>query len=114
MLLLGIAVLILVNITIIFWQSAFGILVAMLLAGLHMGMTQGLIATLVAENTLAHLRGTAFALYYLTSGFAVLIGNYVAGFLSDHHASTIGAFKGGLVFSSLSALYLFYLIKKKK
>jgi MFS family permease len=113
MLLFGIAVLILVNITIIFWQSAFGILLAMLLAGLHMGMTQGLIATLVAENTLAHLRGTAFALYYLTSGFAVLIGNYVAGFLSDHHGSTIGAFKGGLVFSSLAALYLLYLIKKK-
>lgn len=114
MFLAGIVVLIIVNITIIFCQSAAGILFAMLLAGLHMGMTQGLIATLVAENTLAHLRGTAFALYYLTSGFAVLIGNYVAGFLSDHHGSTIGAFKGGLVFSSLAALYLLYVIKKNR
>jgi len=114
MLFAGISVLILVNLTIIFWQSAAGILIAMLLAGLHMGMTQGLIATLVAENTLPHLRGTAFALYYLTSGFAVLIGNYVAGFLSDHHGSTIGAFKGGLVFSSVAALYLFFVIRKNR
>ena len=110
----GIIVLTLVNILILSWHSAWGIAFAMLLAGLHMGMTQGLIATLVAENTLPTLRGTAFALYYLTSGLAVLIGNYIAGFLADYYGSTAGAFKGGLIFSSLSALYLFWIIKSQK
>ena len=114
LLLSGIIVLTIVNILILNWPSAWGLAFAMLLAGLHMGMTQGLIATLVAENTLPNLRGTAFALYYLTSGVAVLIGNYVAGFLADYYSSTAGAFKGGLVFSSLSALYLFWVIKSKK
>ena len=114
LLLFGIIVLTLVNILILNWHNAWGIAFAMLLAGLHMGMTQGLIATLVAENTLPNLRGTAFALYYLTSGVAVLIGNYVAGFLADYYHSTAGAFRGGLVFSGLSALYLFRVIKSQK
>ncbi len=110
-LLAGIITLILANLIIISWYSQWAIFLAMLIAGLHMGMTQGLIATLVAENTLPHLRGTAFAFYYLTSGLAVLIGNFVAGFLSDYCDDTIGAFAGGLVFSSLAALYLLKLIK---
>ena len=114
LLLFGILVLAVVNVFILNSYNPWGIAFAMLLAGLHMGMTQGLIATLVAENTLPNLRGTAFALYYLTSGVAVLIGNYIAGLLVDHCGSTAGAFKSGFVFSSLSAGYLLWIIKKDK
>lgn len=105
-LLWGILVLTLTNILIITLPFKSGILIGMLFAGLHMGMTQGLIAALVAENTLPHLRGTAFALYYLTSGTAVLIGNWVAGYLSDLSGGVIGAFWGGLVFTLCAALAL--------
>lgn len=100
----GIAVLVITNIGIIAWPSRWGILLGMLMAGLHMGMTQGLIASMIAESTLKHLRGTAFALYYLTSGTAVLIGNTVAGHMADAYG-TQGAFYGGLLFASLSILY---------
>lgn len=114
LLLFGIVVLAGVNVLILTWHSAWGMAFAMLFAGLHMGMTQGLIATLVAENTLKDLRGTAFALYYLTSGIAVLIGNYIAGFLADYHGNTVASFGGGLLFSTLSALYLFWVIRNQK
>ncbi len=106
MLLVGILVLTLTNLVIISIHQPAGIFVGMLMAGLHMGMTQGLIAALIAETTLPHLRGTAFALYYLTSGTAVLIGNSVAGYLSDYMGGAVGAFWGGAVFTILAAAYL--------
>ena len=105
-LLAGILVLTLTNLVIICINAPAGIFVGMLLAGLHMGMTQGLISALIAETTLPHFRGTAFALYYLTSGTAVLIGNLIAGYLSDIMGGAIGAFWGGAVFTGLAAVYL--------
>jgi MFS family permease len=108
----GILVLTLANFWIIAVPNHWGVLIGMLMAGLHMGMTQGLIAALVAENTLPHLRGTAFALYYLTSGTAVLIGNTIAGYLSDTVSgfgalgSTVGAFWGGALFTLMAAVAL--------
>ena len=84
-----------------------------MLAGLHMGMTQGLIGTLIAESTLPHLRGTAFALYYFIAGIAVLTGNYSAGHASDLLNNVTGAFYCGLFFTSLSAAYLAGLLYRK-
>ena len=49
--------------------------------GLHMGITQGLLAALVADSTPAHLRGTAFGLFNFASGIAVLLASLIAGFL---------------------------------
>jgi len=112
LLLSGILVLTVTNLVIISIDAPSGIFAGMLLAGLHMGMTQGLIAALIAETTLPHLRGTAFALYYLTSGTAVLIGNSVAGYLSDVMGGAVGAFWGGALFTALSALYLMSVMKK--
>ena len=106
LLLAGILILTLTNLVIINIHTPVGIFLGMLLAGLHMGMTQGLIAALIAETTLPHLRGTAFALYYFTSGVAVLIGNSVAGYLSDLMGGAVGAFWGGALFTMIAAAYL--------
>ncbi|WVN42592.1 MFS transporter [beta proteobacterium MWH-UniP1] len=51
--------------------------------GIHMGMTQGLLATMVAASAPEDLRGTAFGLFYLVSGIAMLIASSVAGLLWD-------------------------------
>lgn len=102
-LLLGILILVLTNILIIAWDSKEGILVGIVMAGLHMGTTQGVIASMIAEVTPQNLRGTAFALYYLLSGLSILAGNTIAGLLSDYVGSQ-GAFLGGLVFSLISAM----------
>jgi len=52
--------------------------------GLHMALTQGLLAALVADLAPASLRGTAFGVYHLVSGLAILAGSLAAGFLWDY------------------------------
>lgn len=52
--------------------------------GLHMGMTQGLLATMVADVAPADLRGTAFGLFNLSTGLALLAASTLAGFLWEH------------------------------
>lgn len=49
--------------------------------GLHMGLTQGLLAALVADTAPAALRGTAFGLFNLVSGIALLLASLIAGVL---------------------------------
>ena len=51
--------------------------------GLHMAMTQGLLATLVAQAAPADLRGTAFGFFNLMSGLALLVASGLAGLLWD-------------------------------
>ena len=49
--------------------------------GLHMGLTQGLLAALVTDRCPADLRGTAFGLFNLISGLVLLAASLLAGFL---------------------------------
>lgn len=89
-------------------------MVGVVLIGVYMGMTQGILRAMIAEVTPASMRGTAFAIFYFVSGSAILFGNTLAGFLSDEfglHAS----FLGGFFFSSAAALSLyFWRVRKSK
>ncbi|MCY1512908.1 Major Facilitator Superfamily protein [compost metagenome] len=49
--------------------------------GLHMGFSQGILAALVAETTPADLKGSAFGLFNLASGAALLLASVLAGWL---------------------------------
>ena len=73
--------------------------------GLHMGMTQGVLATMVAAAAPASLRGTAFGIFNLACGIAMLIASVLAGSLWDVFgpASTFGA---GAAFSLLAFFLL--------
>jgi predicted MFS family arabinose efflux permease len=51
--------------------------------GLHMALTQGLLATMVADTSPAALRGTAFGVFNLASGLALLVASALAGWLWD-------------------------------
>jgi MFS family permease len=72
--------------------------------GLHMAMTQGLLATMVAETAPADLRGTAFGFFNLVSGLALLVASTLAGVLWDQLGAP-ATFAAGFVFS-LAALVL--------
>jgi MFS family permease len=73
--------------------------------GLHMAMTQGLLATLVAQAAPADLRGTAFGFFNLMSGLALLFASGMAGWLWD--ARGAGAtFAVGAVLAALALLLL--------
>jgi len=52
-----------------------------LLWGLHMGLTQGLLSAMVAGCAPAELRGTAFGFFNLVSGVALLPASGIAGLL---------------------------------
>lgn len=73
--------------------------------GLHMAMTQGLLATMVANTAPAGLRGTAFGLFNLVSGIALLIASGLAGLLWDQlgAAATFGA---GLALATMTLAIL--------
>ncbi len=109
----GIIVLVMTNAFMYFSHSPYGILMGYLLAGLHMGITHGLLSALIAENTPTHLRGTGFSVYYFSTGIAILLANPLAGHLS-HVFDASMPFLGGGVFSTLSAVTLFFIIKKEK
>ncbi len=73
--------------------------------GLHLGMTQGLLATMVADTAPAHLRGTAFGFFNLASGIAMLVASVLAGLLWDRLGAGM-TFYAGAIFSSLALLML--------
>jgi MFS family permease len=63
--------------------------------GLHMAMTQGLLATMVADTAPADLRGTAYGFFNLVSGLALLVASGVAGFLWDRWGAPVTFMAGG-------------------
>ncbi|MFK0095963.1 MFS transporter [Pseudomonas sp. NPDC090592] len=51
--------------------------------GLHLGFSQGIFAAMIADSAPANLRGTAFGLFNLLTGVALLVASVVAGLLWD-------------------------------
>lgn len=79
------------------------VLAGVSLWGLHMGMTQGLLAAMVAGAAPADLRGTAFGFFNLVSGLAMLIASALAGLLWDQFGAAQTFLAGG-AFSALALL----------
>lgn len=73
--------------------------------GIHMGMTQGLLAAMVADTAPADLRGTAYGVFNLVSGVAMLVASGLAGWLWDTHGAAM-TFQAGAVFATLALLGL--------
>ncbi len=59
------------------------VLAGVSLWGLHLALTQGLLAALVADRAPANLRGTAFGVFNLATGLALLVASLIAGWLWD-------------------------------
>ncbi len=73
--------------------------------GVHMGMTQGLLATMVADAASADLRGTAFGFFNLMSGIAMLLASITAGLLWDQLGAAF-TFYAGAAFCLLTMIGL--------
>jgi MFS family permease len=78
-----------------------GLLLGVGLWGVHMGMTQGLLAAMVAATAPADLRGTAYGFFNLVSGFAMLGASVVAGLLWDRVGSA-ATFLAGAAFAGVT------------
>ena len=101
LLLAGLAVLVLADVVLAVSTHWVGLLLGVALWGVHMGMTQGLLAAMVAAQAPADLRGTAFGFFNLVSGVALLAASVLAGLLWQYlgPAWTFGA---GAAFSVLA------------
>jgi MFS family permease len=62
--------------------------------GMHMGITQGLLATMVADAAPADLRGTAYGFFNLMSGLAMLAASGIAGLLWDRLGASFTFYAG--------------------
>jgi MFS family permease len=73
--------------------------------GLHMGMTQGLLTTMVADTVPAELRGTAYGFFSLSCGITMLVASVLAGFLWDQFGAPF-TFYAGAAFCSIALFAL--------
>jgi MFS family permease len=78
---LGMLMLIAANITFASSNQPMVNLAGTVLWGLHYGVTQGLLATMIANTAPAHLRATAFGVFGLVGGVMALLASVIAGFL---------------------------------
>ncbi len=81
------------------------VLAGVALWGIHMGMTQGLLAAMVADTAEPDLRGTAFGFFNLVSGLSMLVASVVAGLLWDRLGASF-TFYAGAGFSVIALLGL--------
>ncbi len=82
-----------------------GVFCGVVLWGLHMGLTQGVFATLVTDTALARIRGTAFGLFNLAGGIATLLASFAAGWLWSRYGAP-ASFFAGAVCAAVSLLAL--------
>ena len=101
LLILGLVLLVSADLVLAFAAGVAGVIAGALLWGLHMGFTQGLLATLVADTAPRELRGTAFGMFNLVTGLALLLASVIAGALWDA-AGPRGTFFGGGAFTLLT------------
>jgi MFS family permease len=103
---IGLVLLLLADLVLAFTTGMFGLGVGVVLWGLHMGFTQGLLATLIAEATPPELRGTAFGMFNLVTGIALLVASIIAGTLWDRIGPQ-ATFMAGAAFALLTLIGLF-------
>jgi MFS family permease len=106
LLILGLVLLFLADLVLAFATDIVWLGIGVVLWGLHMGFTQGLLATLIAEIAPAELRGTAFGMFNLMTGIALLVASVVAGALWDINGPQ-GTFLAGAAFTVLTLVGLF-------
>ena len=102
----GLAVLIAADVLLAYSSHWHFVWAGVALWGLHMAMTQGLLAAMVTNAAPPDLRGTAFGFFNLMSGLAMLLASTLAGVLWDQLGAP-ATFAAGAVFS-LAALLLLW------
>jgi MFS family permease len=105
LLLSGVALLIVADLVLAFAAAMPGVALGTVIWGLHMGLTQGLLTTLVADTAPEDLRGTAFGIFNLASGIAMLLASVLAGALWDVYGPMM-TFVAGAAISSVALFWL--------
>ncbi|TSA47045.1 MAG: MFS transporter [Deltaproteobacteria bacterium] len=105
MLIAGLVVLIAADVVLAIAASPPIAFIGAALWGLHMGLTQGLLSKLIADTAPATLRGSAFGIFNLITGLALLLASVIAGALWTAFGASV-AFLAGAAFAGLAAFGL--------
>jgi MFS family permease len=103
----GLALLVLADLVLAYSTGVLGVAIGVVFWGLHMGFTQGLLSTLVADTAPAELRGTAFGVFNLVTGVALLFASVIAGALWDV-VGPRGTFLAGAGFATATVAGLLF------
>jgi len=104
----GLVVLIAADIVLALTTHWAGIILGVALWGIHMGMTQGLLTAMIAKTAPADLRGTAFGLFSMVSGVALLIASLGAGIIWEVWGAEYTFYAG----AAICLVTLAYLLKR--
>jgi len=105
LLLAGLVLLIAADLSMATASAPFMTLIGAALWGLHLALTQGLLAKLVADTSPAELRGSTFGVFNLISGVALLLASVIAGELWSAFGAS-ATFLAGAAFAAIAALGL--------
>ncbi len=103
----GVAMLILADIVLANFSGLAATFGGICLWGLHMALTQGLLAKLVADNAPERLRGSAFGLFNLATGISLLFASVAAGLIWDKFGPD-ASFMAGAFVALLCAFMLIF------
>jgi MFS family permease len=109
----GFAMLIVADVVLALVPSLPGLAMGVAAWGLHMGLTQGLLTTLVADTVPPELRGTAFGAFNFVSGLAMLAASIIAGALWDG-VGPAGTFLAGAAFTAVAMVGLLVVRANKR
>lgn len=70
------------------------VILGVILWGLHMGMTQGLLAAMIADTSPTDLRGTAYGFFNLACGLAMLVASVIAGIVWEQFGAPFTFYVG--------------------
>ena len=101
----GLVLLVLADLALAWGSNLVVVGIGIALWGLHMGFSQGLLAAMVADTAATDLRGTAFGVFNLSTGLALLAASVVAGVLWDFVGSS-ATFLAGAAFGGLALIGL--------
>lgn len=112
-LLIGVAFLIVADLILALGPTVPLMLLGVVFWGLHMGFTQGLLSTLVADTAPADLRGTAFGFFNLAAGLAMLVASIIAGALWDAYGPAATFFVGA-AFTALALIGFVIILLRRR
>ncbi len=78
-------------------------LIGVAIWGLHMGLTQGIFASMVAQHAPGELRGAAFGVFNLVAGIFMLLSSVIAGAIWNRLGSSV-TFMAGAGFATAALI----------
>jgi len=97
----GFIVLIVADLILALATNIWQVMIGVVFWGLHMGLTHGVLAALVADTSPPELRGSAFGMFNLVSGICLLFASLIAGGLWDRYGAPV-PFYAGAIFASIA------------